>query len=90
MPSHKQTAKRLKQDKWRRMRNRGLKKRIHTITKKVHDSESPEEAQTDLRSAISVIDSAAKRNTIHWKKAARKKSRLTRAVNKKLASTSSA
>jgi small subunit ribosomal protein S20 len=88
MPSHKQAAKRLKQDKARRLRNRSVKKRIHTMTKKVTDSQEPHEAQSTLRSTISLIDSAAKRNIIHWRRAARKKSRLARMVNKKQAATS--
>ncbi len=89
MPSHKQTAKRLRQDQRRRLRNKSVKKRMHTMTKKVHAAETPEETEDVLRSTISLIDSAAKRNIIHWKKAARKKSRLTRAVNKKAAPASS-
>ena len=88
MPSHKQTAKRLRQNQVRRLRNRSVKKRIHTMLKKVGSAEEPEETQSLMRTTISLIDSAAKRNVIHWRKAARKKSRLTRAVNKKLASAS--
>lgn len=86
MPSHKQAAKRLRQDAVRRLRNRNVKKRIHTMTKKVMRADEPEETQSRLRSTISLIDSAAKRNVIHWRKAARKKSQLARMVNKKLAS----
>ncbi|MFH1744516.1 MAG: 30S ribosomal protein S20 [bacterium] len=88
MPSHKQTAKRLKQDRVRRLRNKGVKKRIHTMVKKLTSTGESDEAQSLLRSTISLIDSAAKRNVIHWRRAARKKSRLTRAVNKKLAAAS--
>ncbi|HPA44397.1 MAG TPA: 30S ribosomal protein S20 [bacterium] len=85
MPNHKQAEKRLKQDKFRRLRNRNVKSRIHTLTKKVMGAENPEQTETLMRSAFSLIDSAAKRHVIHRRKAARKKSRLNRAVNRKQA-----
>ena len=88
MPNTKQVAKRLRQDQFRRMRNKSVKTRIHTMTKKVYEAEEPEETRQRMRTTFGIIDSAAKRHTIHWKKAARKKSRLARAVNKKLAAES--
>ncbi|HOE11582.1 MAG TPA: 30S ribosomal protein S20 [bacterium] len=85
MPNHKQAEKRMKQDRFRRLRNRNVKSRIHTLTKKVMSAENPEQTETLMRSTFSLIDSAAKRHIIHRRKAARKKSRLSRAVNRKQA-----
>jgi small subunit ribosomal protein S20 len=85
MPNHKQAEKRMKQDRFRRLRNRNVKTRIHTLTKKVMSAENPEQTETLMRSTFSLIDSAAKRHIIHRRKAARKKSRLSRAVNRKQA-----
>ena len=85
MPSHKQVAKRLRQDVHRRLRNRSAKKQMHTLEKQLAVAESAEETESLMRSNISLIDKAAKRHVLHRKTAARKKSRLARAVNKKLA-----
>ena len=53
-------------------------KKVRVATKTVLASLKAE----DLKKAASNIDKAAKKKTIHWKTAARKKSRLAKAVNK--------
>ena len=62
----------------RTSQNKGLMKKVRVATKTVLASLKAE----DLKKAASNIDKAAKKKTIHWKTAARKKSRLAKAVNK--------
>jgi len=83
VPHHKATAKRLRQDKVRRVRNRSTKARIRTETKKIAATATagkPEETEKSFRHACSVIDKAAKRNIIPKNRASRKKSRLAKAL----------
>ena len=58
--------------------NKGLKKTIHLAAKKVLATKNTE----DLKKVSSALDKAAKKGVIHKKAAARRKSRLTKAVNK--------
>ena len=78
---HKATKKQMRQDARRRARNRAVKSEIRSVSKKVSAASSPEDAAKSLSNAASVIDKAAKKNMIHWKTAARKKSRLAKHVN---------
>jgi small subunit ribosomal protein S20 len=81
LPHHKSTRKRLRQDKKRREANKAVKSALKTAAKKVTSATSGEEAAKNLSSAESVIDRAAKKHVIHWRNAARKKSRLAKRVN---------
>ena len=80
MPNHKSPKKRLRQDAKRRARNKAVKSEVRSASKKVTAASSPEEAGKALSHAASVIDRAAKKGMIHWKTAARKKSRLAKGV----------
>lgn len=75
MPLIKSAIKKLRQDKKRTLRNRGLKKRYKELTKKALS----ETADKSVRAAVSAIDKAAKRHVIHKNKAARLKSRVMKA-----------
>ncbi len=79
MPHHKSAKKRLRQDGKRRARNRAVKSQVKTAVKKVLSADS-QEAPVLLRQAQSVIDRAAKKGVLHWRAAARKKSRLAKRV----------
>jgi len=84
MPNHKSTAKSLKQDAKRRARNVSAKSRLRTLVKKVRlavSEKKTEEAKTRLVTAVSALDTAAKKHLIHPRNAARNKSRLMRLVN---------
>jgi small subunit ribosomal protein S20 len=70
----------MRQDARRRARNRAVKSEVRGASKKVAAA-SPEEAGKALSEAASVIDRAAKKRVIHWKTAARKKSKLAKHVN---------
>ena len=61
-------------------KNRGVKTRIHDTAKEFGAfvaKKDIESAQKMLPKAYALLDKAAKKGTIHWKSAARKKSRLT-------------
>lgn len=84
MPNHIATAKRLKQDAKRHLRNITTKSRLRTLVKKVREAaqaKQTETAKTQLQEAISALDKAAKRHIIHPRNAARRKSRLMLLVN---------
>lgn len=65
-------------------RNRAVRTGIKTSIKKVVKAE-PAQAQDALKNAEKALDQAASKGIIHKNKAARKKSRLARAVNKQSA-----
>ncbi len=84
MPSHKHREKSIRQDEKRQARNKQVKSKVKTLTKKVRAdivSENSEGITTDLRNAVSAIDKAAKKGTIHKRTASRKISRLAKAAN---------
>lgn len=80
MAHHKSTKKQMRQDVKRRARNRAVKSEVRSVSKKVAAATSPDEAGKALSEAASAIDKAAKKRIIHWKTAARKKSRLAKRV----------
>jgi len=68
--------KRLRQTIKRTLRNRAVKSRIKTLTKKARATRDPQV----LREAVKAIDKAAAKGILHPNTAARRKSRLMRAV----------
>ncbi len=78
MPHHKSAIKRMRQDKKRRERNRAVKSQVKTAIKKACSLAGTDQAISAMREAQSIIDRAAKKGVIHWKNAARKKSRLAK------------
>jgi small subunit ribosomal protein S20 len=76
--------KRDRQSKVRRVRNMSRKTRVKNAIKAVRAAVGQnqlEKAQEALQKAVPAIQSVTGRGTLHWKTAARKISRLTRAVN---------
>lgn len=91
MANHKSAIKRAKQSEARRLRNRSRKTQMKNAVKSVVEamaSGSRENAATELKKAISVIDRTAGKGTIHANTASRKISRLTLRVNAFLAGKS--
>ncbi|GAC1308848.1 MAG: hypothetical protein NVSMB19_22300 [Vulcanimicrobiaceae bacterium] len=77
MPNIKAAIKWVKQSEKRELRNRDVKTRLKTLFKKAKNG-------GDLAVAPSVesqLDKAAQKGIIHPNKAARKKSRLAKAIN---------
>jgi small subunit ribosomal protein S20 len=82
---HESAKKRMRQDARRKAVNRAVKSEIKSVTKRVAGAAAAEEADMALREAASVIDKAAKKRIIHWKTAARKKSRMARRTKSRTA-----
>ena len=84
MAEHKSALKRARQNEKRRMRNKSTKTRVKSIVKSVRLSvseKSKEAVLSELITAQSIIDNAAKKGVIHKKTASRKISRLSKLVN---------
>lgn len=80
---HKSAQKRHRQSLKRRMINRSRKSTIKTFTKKaVAAATTGENVAAAQSKAESLIDKAAKGSTLHKNAAARKKSRLAKAINR--------
>lgn len=81
---HTGALKAQRQTERRTSQNKGLMKKVRVATKRVLASVKADATTVaeDLKKASSCIDKAAKKKTIHWKTAARKKSRLAKAANK--------
>ena len=85
MPQRRAAKKDLRQNRKRKQANLKIKKKLKTAAKSLKqtlttkDSAKIEEA---LKQVCKLIDKAASKNVIHANKAARKKSRLTKAVKK--------
>ncbi len=85
MANHKSAIKRHKQSLVRAERNRAVRSRVKNVVKQVRaavQSNDKEAATKALVLATSVLDKASTKGAMHWKKAARKISRLAVAVNK--------
>lgn len=85
MPHHKDAIKRLKQNEKRRERNRHYRSRMRNQIKKLRaavEAGDTELAQSELRTATSVIQRTASKGVIHRNQAARRVSRLNKAVKK--------
>ncbi len=82
MANHKSAEKRIRANETKRLRNRYQAKTTRTVVKKLRDTDVKADAETLLKDASSLIDKLAKKNVIHWKKAANQKSKLAKRVNK--------
>jgi small subunit ribosomal protein S20 len=82
MANHKSAEKRIRANEAKRVRNRYQAKTTRTFIKKLRTTSVKSEAQNLLKEVNSMIDKLAKKNIIHWKKAANQKSKLTKLVNK--------
>lgn len=85
MANIKSAKKRILVSKKKEMRNKAVKTELKTLVKKVDAAiaeDNKEAAATALLAATSKIDKAAKKGILHKNTAARKISRLNKAVNK--------
>ena len=82
MANHKSAEKRIRANEIKRVRNRYQHNTTRTFIKKLRTSTVKTEAVALLKEVSSMIDKLAKKNVIHWKKAANQKSKLTKFVNK--------
>jgi small subunit ribosomal protein S20 len=80
----KSQIKRNRQNERRRVRNKATRSRLRTEVKRVEAAAAPgdaEGAETRLRETARMLDKAASKGSIHRRTAARRKSKLARAVN---------
>ena len=82
MANHKSAEKRIRANETKRLRNKYQHKTTRTFVKRLTSSTVKSEAQALLKEVSSMIDKLAKKNIIHWKKAANQKSKLSKLVNK--------
>jgi small subunit ribosomal protein S20 len=83
MPIIKSAKKRVKQSEKRRKRNYPIRTEMKTYIKKMLTAVkegNKEEAEKLMKISYKIIDTAAKKNIIYKNNAARKKSRLARAL----------
>jgi len=73
--------KRIRQEQKRNLRNRAQRSRLKTAIKKVQQESDPAAAAEAFKETAALLDRMAARRLIHPNKAARKKSRLARALN---------
>ncbi|MEW6527909.1 MAG: 30S ribosomal protein S20 [Spirochaetota bacterium] len=84
MANIKSAEKRNRQSEKRRQRNSQVKSSIRTAEKKVRkqlETQSKENVPVLFKEFVKKIDTAARKGIVHWKTAARKKSRLAKKVN---------
>lgn len=85
MANHKSAAKRARQSVKRNELNRARRSKVRTLAKAVVTAAAAKDvdgAKKALVAAESGLARAAGRGTLHWKTAARKTSRLAKAVKK--------
>jgi small subunit ribosomal protein S20 len=88
MPHTSSAAKRLRQSKKRRIRNRATKKGLKLQLRELHDAladGAADKIKSELSLAFKRIDQAAAKRVIHANAAARKKSQLAKLVAAKAA-----
>ena len=86
MANHKSALKRIRQSEKHRLRNRSRKTRIKNLIKSLETTLTDKNPALDnikeqLRIAQKGIDKIASTGSIHWRKAARTISRLTKKTN---------
>jgi len=82
MANHKSAEKRIRANETRRVSNSYQNKTTRTYVKRLKALTKKDEAQALLKEVTAMLDKLAKKNIIHWKKAANQKSSLTKMVNK--------
>jgi small subunit ribosomal protein S20 len=83
LATHKDAIKRMKQNEGQRARNRSMRSRMRNQIKRVRDAVAAKDvntAQEQLKQATSVIHRVCQKGVIHRNQAARRISRLNRAV----------
>jgi small subunit ribosomal protein S20 len=81
MANHKSSAKRIRSNEKKRLRNRYYAKSMRTTVKKFRSITDKTEATTKLPKVISIIDKLAKKAIIHKNKASNLKSKLMKRIN---------
>ncbi len=81
MANHKSAEKKIRSSEKKRVLNRYQHKTTRTFIKRLQETEVKADAEKLLLEVTAMLDKLAKKNIIHWKKAANQKSKLTKRVN---------
>ena len=81
MANHKSSLKRIRSNEAKRLRNRYQLKTTRTYIKRLRATTDATEAKELLPKVVAMVDKLAKRNIIHDRNAANKKSKLMKFVN---------
>lgn len=82
MAHHKSAKKRIRTNASKHVRNQASMSKLKTLVKGVYSAENKADAEKILKEAISFIDKTVGKGRIHKNTGARKKSSLTKHVNK--------
>lgn len=82
MAHHKSAKKRIRSNKAKQERNKTALSKVKTLVKKVYTTDDKAQAETYLKEAVATLDKQATKGRIHKNNVARKKSALTKHVNK--------
>lgn len=82
MANHKSALKRIRQSEKKRLHNRYYAKSMRTALRKLRATTDKAEATEMLPGVQKMLDKLAKRNIIHWKKAANLKSGAAKYIAK--------
>ena len=81
MANHKSSIKRIRQDQTRRLRNRYYGRTTRNAVRAIRATSNKQEATEQFPNVAKMIDKLAKKNFIHWKKAANLKSKIAKHIN---------
>ncbi len=85
MPQSKSAKKTVRKNEERRLANKAVKSSMRTQVKKVKaaiEAGDREKATAEMKRATKKLDKAARKNVIHKNQAARRKSRLQKAIDR--------
>lgn len=82
MAHHKSAKKRIRSSERKKAVNKMTDSKIKTVVKKTLATDKKEELEKLYKEAISVLDKGTSKGRLHKNTAARKKSRITKHLNK--------
>ncbi len=82
MAHHKSAKKRIRSSERKKAVNKMTDSKIKTVVKKTLATDKKEELEVLYKEAIAILDKGTSKGRLHKNNAARKKSRLTKHLNK--------
>ena len=82
MAHHKSAKKRIRSTERKKEVNKRIDSKIKTVVKKTLGADKKEELEVLYKEAVSILDRGTSKGRLHKNNAARKKSRLTKHLNK--------
>ena len=81
MANHKSSLKRIRQDQKKRLQNRYYGRTMRNSVRAIRLTTDKKEAEEMFPKVARMVDKLAKKNFIHWKKAANLKSKIAKHIN---------